>query len=84
VPEDNLTEDVDSKQDQREEAEFEILYKQNVTSEDAYLNMGMKDASSNHCDSIVIKVKLPGSKFKDVNLQVTSTKLFVGTPTQYV
>lgn len=80
VPADDLIEDEDTTNDDREEAEFEILYKQNVSAEDAYLNMGMKDPSSRHCDAIIVRIKLPGDKFKDVNLQVTSHKLYVGTP----
>ena len=35
---------------------YEILYKQLISTEDVYLNMGFKDSSTNCADGIVVKV----------------------------
>ena len=76
VEDDVLVEDGEDEDDRRQ-PEFEILYKQAITSQDVYLNMGFKDSSSTCCDALVVRVALPGSKMRDVNLQVTSNRLLV-------
>ena len=43
----------------RERAEHEILFKQNVGSEDTYLGMGTITPATQHCSHIVIKAKFP-------------------------
>lgn len=39
-----------------------VLYKQHVGTEDVFLGLSDKDPSSIHCDSILVKVWLPGAK----------------------
>ena len=46
------------------------MHKQHVGTEDVYLGLSDRDASSNHCDSLLVKVKLPKTSFKNVDLDV--------------
>ena len=48
--------------DDRPAPDFEILHKQCVGTEDVYLGLSDKDASSTSCDMLLVKVKLPGTK----------------------
>lgn len=59
---------------------FNILYKQDVTTEDVYLGMSDKDPSSNSCNVIVYRIELPGEELSDINLVTTRTKLLVQSP----
>ena len=56
--------------DDRPQPEFEIIPKQHLGTEDVFLGLSDRDASSNHCDAILIKVWLPNTKFKNVDLDV--------------
>ncbi|XP_039255465.1 dynein axonemal assembly factor 6-like [Styela clava] len=56
--------------DGRPQPEFDISYKQKVSSEDMFLGSTGKNPSSACCESLVIKIKLPDTKMKDVDLQV--------------
>ena len=47
-----------------------------------YFGMGDMDPSSNCCQDIVLKIKLPGQKFKDIDLDVQEQSLVV-TSTDY-
>lgn len=48
--------------DDRPQPRFEVLQKQHLGTEDVFLGLSDKDPSSNHCDSIVVKVWLPDTK----------------------
>ena len=61
----------------RKRPHFDILYKQNVTSEDMYLGMTGKNQSSHSCNFLTVRVDLPGAKTKELNVDVTGTKLVV-------
>merc|ERR1712060_327708 len=43
---------------------------QHVGTEDVFLGLSDKDPSSYHCDAILLKVWLPNTKFKNVDLDV--------------
>ena len=43
---------------------------QSVGSEDVYLGMGTTDPSSASCDTLVVKIKLPGEKMNELDLDV--------------
>ena len=58
---------------------YDILYKQHVGSEDVYLGLGQKTPSTVDCNYMVVKVKLPGEEFKDLELNVTKQKFVVGS-----
>jgi len=62
------------------EPEYEILYKQHVGTEDVYLGLSDKDPSSNHCDSILVKIELPDTQFKNVELDVRGESIIVQSP----
>lgn len=74
VSDDELNND-DDDFDDRTQPEFEIMYKQSVSAEDKYMNMGMKDCSSNFCDGIVIKIEFPNTAYSEISLDVTKTRL---------
>jgi len=65
--------------DDRITPEFEIMYKQDLSSTDLYMNMGFKDSSSACCDCIVVRITLPNTRYKDVTLDVTPTALKAST-----
>lgn len=66
--------------DTRPSPEFEIMYKQKVTTGDVYLNMGMKDASTQSCEEMTVVIDLPDTKFKNVSLDVTRNRLLCRCP----
>ncbi|KAF7254936.1 hypothetical protein EG68_08576 [Paragonimus skrjabini miyazakii] len=67
VPEDNEFEDI---YDPRPQPEYELIYKQAVTTEDIYLPLGMKNPTTASCEFLVAKIKLPGCKKEDIKLDV--------------
>ena len=73
--------------DDRPQPEFEVMHKQHVGTEDIYLGLSDKDPSSTHCDSLLVKVKLPGTKFAHVQLDVkgeTKQQLVIQAPNYYL
>jgi hypothetical protein len=67
---DSLLLDADREDDGRKRPEYDILYKQSVTSEDMYLGMGDMDPTSSKCDTMVVKIRLPGESIGEVDLDV--------------
>lgn len=57
-------------EDDRLKPEFDILYKQDVGTEDVYLGMSGKDPSSNCCDQLSLKIKLPKTSLKEISFEV--------------
>ena len=47
-----------------------MLYKQSLGTEDVFLGLSDKDPSSIHCDSLMVKIKLPNTKMGQVQLEV--------------
>mmetsp|Transcript_2500 Transcript_2500/g.4201 ORF Transcript_2500/g.4201 Transcript_2500/m.4201 type:complete len:150 (-) Transcript_2500:197-646(-) len=56
--------------DDRPQPEYDIMFKQHVGTEDIYLGLSDRDPSSTHCDSLLVKVQLPNTKFANVDLDV--------------
>lgn len=50
----------DTSDDPRMQPEYDIVYKQRVTTEDIYLQMGNKTPSTASCEDMVVKINLPG------------------------
>lgn len=73
--------DVEDASDPRPRPKYDIVYKQNVTSEDMFLGMSDVDPSSNSCNFVVLKIKFPGDKLKDIDLDVTQTRIVAQSPT---
>ena len=70
-------------EDDRPKPKFEILYKQNVGTEDIYLGLSDKDISSNSCDQLLMKVYLPNTNLKEIGLEVKEQSVHLTTP-QYL
>ncbi|KAH3695144.1 hypothetical protein DPMN_082600 [Dreissena polymorpha] len=70
--------------DPRPQPEYDIVYKQAVTSEDMFLQMGNKTPSTASCEEMVVKVKLPGTKLADVTLDVKTKFLDCRTPNYFL
>ena len=70
-------------EDGRPKPKFEILYKQNVGTEDIYLGLSDKDISSNSCDQLLMKVYLPNTNLKEIGLEVKEQSVHLTTP-QYL
>ena len=67
--------------DDRAQPDFEIIPKQHLGTEDVFLGLSDRDASSYHCDAILVKVWLPNTKFKNVDLDVKGgNKILVQSP----
>ncbi|EGR29822.1 hypothetical protein IMG5_148060, partial [Ichthyophthirius multifiliis] len=72
------------KNDDRQMPDVEVLYKQRVGTEDVYLGMSNMDPSSTKCQDFLIKVHLPDTKFKDIQLDINSTAMVVQSPKYYL
>ncbi|NWI98701.1 PIHD3 protein, partial [Crypturellus undulatus] len=66
--------------DPREQPEYEIFFKQRVGTEDMFLGMSRKDSSTACCEDLVIKIKLPETKFSDITLDLQDKVLDLRTP----
>ena len=67
-------------EDDRPKPKYEILYKQNVGTEDIYLGLSDKDISSNSCDQLLMKVYLPNTNLKEIGLEVKEQSVHLTTP----
>lgn len=63
----------DDASDPRPQPEYEIVYRQAVTSEDIYLQMGMKNAGTASCEDMIVKIKLPDTQLANINVDVKDT-----------
>lgn len=79
VPESEIVDD-EKDEDDREQPEYDIVYKQSVSPEDVYMNMGLKDPSSMSCNEMVVKVQLPKEPLDKVDISLTPTVLLVRSP----
>ncbi|XP_068061366.1 dynein axonemal assembly factor 6 isoform X2 [Anomalospiza imberbis] len=70
--------------DPREKPEYEISFKQHVGTEDVYFGMTGKDPSTACCEDIVIKIKLPETKYSDITLDIQDKVLDLRTPKKWV
>uniref|UniRef100_A0A7S1GDH3 PIH1D1/2/3 CS-like domain-containing protein n=1 Tax=Bicosoecida sp. CB-2014 TaxID=1486930 RepID=A0A7S1GDH3_9STRA len=68
----------------RKRPEYDILYKQDVGTEDVFLGLSDVDPSSNSCNFIVVKIKFPGEKLRDIDLDVTQTRIKAQSPTHFL
>ena len=48
------------------------------------MGLSDRDASSNHCDAILVKVWLPNTQFKNVELDVKGSAIVVQSPNFYL
>ena len=66
--------------DGRAAPDYDILYKQAVNSGDVFLGMSGKTPGSQDCEIMVVKIKFPGEKFKDLDLDVEKQQLLASSP----
>ncbi|EDO44478.1 predicted protein [Nematostella vectensis] len=66
--------------DPRPSPEYDMVFKQAISPEEMFLQMGNRNPSSASCEEIVVKIKLPDTEYKDVDLDVTDTFLDCRTP----
>eukprot|EP00128_Syssomonas_multiformis_P007845 Colp12_sorted_trinity150504_noHs@26180 len=57
--------------DTRPTPDYEIMYKQRVGSEDVFLGLAGRDESTACCEDLLVRVKLPETRFTDLTLDVT-------------
>jgi hypothetical protein len=71
---------VKTKGDDRVEPKHDILLRQDLGAQDMYLNLGDRDPSSDHCDTIVVKVQMPDTELKNISLEVLDDRILVQAP----
>jgi hypothetical protein len=59
-----------AKAEGRPEPKYEVLPLQHVGTEDVFLGLSGKDPSSVHCDGISVKINLPGTATKEINVDL--------------
>lgn len=64
-----------SKNDDRPSPKYEFSYKQEIGTQDTFLNLNGKTPSSSDCSHLVIKIYFPGSQMKDLDLDVTRNRI---------
>ncbi|XP_060105957.1 dynein axonemal assembly factor 6 [Heteronotia binoei] len=70
----------DDSWDSREQPEYEILFKQQVGTEDLFLGMNRKDPSTACCEDMLIKIQLPDTKASDITLDIKEKVLDLRSP----
>ncbi|RZF35132.1 hypothetical protein LSTR_LSTR009438 [Laodelphax striatellus] len=70
----------DASYDPRQRPEYDIKYKQAVTAEDIYLQMGRKTTASSSCEMMVLDFKLKSEQRECVDLQVSKNHLDIRSP----
>lgn len=54
---------------------YEISYRQSVGTQDAFLGINNISPASSDCTHLIIKIHFPGSKMKDLDLDVTRERI---------
>jgi hypothetical protein len=66
--------------DDRPVPEYDMQLRQRVGPEDIFLGLSDMDPSSRHCQDLLIRIKLPGTKYKDIGLDVEKRVLKLQAP----
>eukprot|EP00747_Dinoflagellata_sp_TGD_P183219 gnl/TRDRNA2_/TRDRNA2_37945_c0_seq1.p1 gnl/TRDRNA2_/TRDRNA2_37945_c0~~gnl/TRDRNA2_/TRDRNA2_37945_c0_seq1.p1 ORF type:complete len:189 (+),score=47.87 gnl/TRDRNA2_/TRDRNA2_37945_c0_seq1:131-697(+) len=66
--------------DDRQTPKHEILHRQKVGAQDAYLNLMEMDPSSDQCQEITVKIWLPDTQLKDISVDVLEDRLLLQAP----
>ena len=67
--------DVLAAPDGRARPVFDFAFKQRVGTGDVFLGLSGTTPSSVHCDTLVMKIVLPGERFADIDLDVNETRI---------
>merc|ERR1712046_331828 len=57
-----------------------ILRRQKVGAHDMYMNLQEVDASSDHCQELLVKIYLPETQLKDISLDVLEDRVLLQAP----
>ncbi|XP_047572692.1 dynein axonemal assembly factor 6 isoform X1 [Lutra lutra] len=66
--------------DVREIPEYEIIFKQQVGTEDIFLGFSRKDSSTACCEDLVVKIKLPNTNPSEIKIDIQEMVLDLRTP----
>ncbi|XP_039734874.1 dynein axonemal assembly factor 6 [Pteropus medius] len=66
--------------DVREIPEYELIYKQQVGTEDIFLGLTRKDPSTACCEDLVVKIKLPNTNLSEIKIDIQEMILDLRTP----
>ncbi|XP_021097238.1 protein PIH1D3 [Heterocephalus glaber] len=66
--------------DVREIPEYEIIFKQQVGTEDVYLGLTRKDSSTACCQELVVKIQLPNTNPSEIQINIQEIVLDLRTP----
>ncbi|XP_029786525.1 protein PIH1D3 isoform X2 [Suricata suricatta] len=66
--------------DVREIPEYEIIFKQQVGTEELFLGFSRKDSSTACCEDLVIKTKLPNTNPSEIEIDIQEMILDLRTP----
>ncbi|KAK0088929.1 hypothetical protein PV326_004671, partial [Microctonus aethiopoides] len=72
--------DANSTLDPRIIPEYEMKFKQQVSTEDVFLGMGFKTPSTSSCEWLIISVKLPGEAMENIELSIESDCIDIRSP----
>jgi hypothetical protein len=70
--------------DARKRPEFDFAFKQSVGSEDVFLGLAGTTESSVHCNTLVMRIALPGERLQDIELDCTEERVLVSAAQQCV
>ncbi|XP_071441961.1 dynein axonemal assembly factor 6 [Hetaerina americana] len=70
----------DEHNDHRKKPEYDIKYRQSVTPEDIYLQVGFKTPLSSSCEDMVVTVDLKGESSDRIVLNVQPTSIDIRSP----
>ncbi|KAG5675865.1 hypothetical protein PVAND_005733 [Polypedilum vanderplanki] len=67
--------------DSRLQPEYSITYKQSVTTEDIYLQMGLKTPATSSCEDMIVEIKIPNetTTIEQMDLSVEEEKIELKT-----
>eukprot|EP00794_Sanderia_malayensis_P007318 gene7318-8136_t len=72
--------DDDEEMDERQCPEYEVLFKQKVTTDDVFLGMTGKNQSTACCEDLLVRVQLPNTERQEIDLDVQDTFLSCRSP----
>jgi hypothetical protein len=69
--------------DGRSTADYDLLYKQRVSPQDMFLGIDpTRNPGTACCEDLLIRIRLPGTKASELDLDVKRTRLTLRTPKQ--
>ncbi|XP_018576801.1 protein PIH1D3 [Anoplophora glabripennis] len=63
---------------------WDVKYKQQVTAEDVFLQMGFKSPTTASCEDMIITIHLPEEKHQNIDLKIVKDRLTLISPRFYL